>query len=370
MRWLPLLLVLALLPAPAPAKAAASGFPEFNGSVYAIAARGPVLYVGGSFTSVVAGGRSYPRERLAAFDARTGSLLGWAPRADRTVRALAVAGTSVYAGGDFGRVSGLRRDNLVRLDAGTGAVGRFKHTVRGAPYALATGSGRLYVAGSFTAVDELRRDNLAAFSLTTDALDARWRPRADDAVHSIAAGGARVYVGGTFGAVSGVARTQRVAAVSASTGAVDGGFRPTAPGQVNGLAVDATGVYAATGGQGGRAIAWTTNGGVRWQRLFDGDAVTVATAGGVTYLGGHFDRACLTPANGARGTCTDRSVARVKMAAMRSSTGALTRWAPRANGVIGVRTLEVGRSVYAGGDFTTVDGQVRRRFAALSASAQ
>ncbi len=342
--------------------------PLFNGSVHAIAYRGATAYVGGSFTSVTAGGRTYARQRLAAFDTRTGAMLAWAPAADRTVRALAVSGTAVYAGGDFRSVSGLRRDNLVRIDALTGRLSAFSHTVTGAPYALAAGNGRLYAGGSFTAVDGKRRANLAAFSLTTGALDGGWRPSADAAVHAIGSYGTKVYVGGAFHKVNGVSGSLRIAALSATGGAVDRGFLPKAPAQVNGLAVDGTGVYAATGGQGGRAIAWSTGGRLRWQRLFDGDATAVARLNGVTYVGGHFDRACLTLSNGAQGTCTDGSVPRVKLAAI-GGTGGLTSWAPQANGVIGVRTLAVDRSrasIGAGGDFTVVAGQNRKRYASFS----
>ena len=342
--------------------------PLFDGSVHAIAYRGTTAYVGGSFTGVTAGGRTYARQRLAAFDTRTGAVLPWAPAADRTVRALAVSGAAVYAGGDFGMVSGLRRDNLVRIDAVTGRLGTFSHTVSGTPYALAVGNGRLYAGGSFTAVDGNRRANLAAFSLTTGALDGGWRPSADDAVHALRPYGTRVYLGGGFHKVNGVRGTLRVAAVSASGGAVDRGFLPTAPAQVNGLAVDGTGVYAATGGQGGRAMAWSARGALRWQRLFDGDATAVARLNGVTYVGGHFDRACLTLSNGVHGTCTDGSVSRVKLAAI-GGTGGLTSWAPQANGVIGVRTLTVDparASLGAGGDFTVVAGQNRKRYAAFS----
>ncbi|MEU4219453.1 hypothetical protein [Actinoplanes sp. NPDC026623] len=346
-----------------PAKA-----PLFNGSVYAIAYRGDAVYVGGSFTSVGWGGRTYARQRLAAFDVSSGALLNWHPAADATVRALAISGTSVYAGGDFHRISGARRDALARLDASTGEVGTFSHVVTGAPYALAIAAGRLYVGGSFTAIDGRERRNLAAFTLDAGALDGGWRPSADDSVHALAASGPLVYAGGAFHMISGVGGTLRLAALSGRTGAVYPGFRPRVQAQVNALATDAGGVYAATGGQGGRATAYTSLGAVRWTRLFDGDAVAITSLGGTVYVGGHFDRACLTDSNGVHGACTGGGVDRVKLAAI-DGRGALTDWAPRGNGVIGVRVLTVDRAhavVAAGGDFTTINGEPRKRLAFFS----
>ena len=133
------------------------------------------------------------------------------------------------------------------------------------------------------------------------------------------------------------------------------------------LAVDGSGVYAAAGGVGGWAFAYTYAGAPRWQRVFDGDTAAIATAGGVIYIGGHFDNACLTARNGVHGGCTDGSLPRVKLAAV-TDTGELTAWAPQANGVIGVRVLSVNRAtatLQAGGDFTKVAGLDRRRFASF-----
>ncbi|GAA3351094.1 hypothetical protein GCM10020358_79550 [Amorphoplanes nipponensis] len=352
--------------APAPAVSAGPGkAPLFNGSVYAVAYRGSTVYVGGSFTSVGWGGRSYDRQRLAAFDVSSGTLLSWSPAADATVRALAVSGSAVYAGGDFHRVSGLRRDALARIDATTGAVGTFSHVVTGAPYALAAGHGRLYVAGSFASVDGVPRPNLAAFALAGGRLDRTWRAGADDSVHALALSGSRLYAGGAFHKVNGAAGTLRIAALSATSGRVLSTFRPNAPAQVNALATDPNGVYAATGGQGGKVLAYSSAGAARWRRTFDGDTVAVAALGGIVYVGGHFDRACLTNRNGSQGACTDGAVDRVKLAAI-DRRGGLTSWAPRANGVIGVRALAVDRArmgIAAGGDFTTINGQNRKRLA-------
>ena len=56
---------------------------------------------------------------------------------------------------------------------------------------------------------------------------------------------------------------------------------------------------------------------------------------------------------------------RVKLAAV-TSAGALTPWAPQANGIVGVRTIVVDplrHTVAVGGDFTTIGGKTQKRYA-------
>ena len=67
--------------------------------------------------------------------------------------ALALAGSTVYAGGEFGTIGGQPRRSLAALDAQTGAVSSWDAALDGSVYALAVKGSTLY-AGTYAGVWE------------------------------------------------------------------------------------------------------------------------------------------------------------------------------------------------------------------------
>lgn len=94
--------------------------PPVGYQVNDIVATASTVYVAGSFSSV----GSQPRSNLAAFDAATGALLGWAPTAERQVRAIDITEDlkSVIIGGHFESINGAPVRGLAKVDAATGAL--------------------------------------------------------------------------------------------------------------------------------------------------------------------------------------------------------------------------------------------------------
>jgi hypothetical protein len=230
--------------------------------------------------------------------------------------------------------------------------------------------GKVYAGGEFSIIGGGQpRSNLAAIDAATGALTG-WSPNANGRVNALAVSGGTVYAAGLFTSIGGQPRN-RLAAVDASSGAAT----PWDPNpndhvialEVSGGTIYAGGWFTSIGGQPRyfiAAIDAATGAATAWNPDaggYDCYVSALAVSGGTVYAGGTFE------AIGGQ--------LRNNIAALDATTGAATAWNPdagpnpdfrhRAN----VQTLAVsGGTVYVGGGFTTIGGQPRNNLAALDAT--
>src|SRR5206468_2385125 len=132
--------------------------PSPNNSVTALAASASTLYASGYFTSI--GGLA--RNRIAAFDATTGAVTAWDANADCCVSALAVSGSTVYAGGSFSSIGGKARHSIAALHRTTGEATSWNPNAHGTATswdfdssrvdALAVSGSTVYAGGTFASI--------------------------------------------------------------------------------------------------------------------------------------------------------------------------------------------------------------------------
>jgi len=317
--------------------------PNPNGGISALAVDGGTIYVSGDFCTI--GGRS--RNNLAALDAASGAATAWDPNANSTVLALAVSGGTVYVGGDFTSVGGEDRRHIAALDAATGAATAWDPNADYPVLALAASGGTVYVGGDFSSIGGQPRSYVAALDASSGAATG-WSPITNSHVLALGAGGGTVYVGGDFNSIGGVQR-RGIAALDRATG-VPTAWTANVPDFVTPLAVSEGKVYALGPGYVVKLDA-ASGFGAPWP--VDGGVMTMAVGGGRVYIGGTF--------------ASIRGQPRRGIAAL-DTTGALTTWNPDAHGGTApyVDALALGGgSVYAGGRFAVIGGQLRSGIAAL-----
>ncbi len=190
---------------------------------------------------------------------------------------------------------------------------------------LAVAAGKAYAGGRFTSVrppgaapgtGEVAQAYLAAFDAGTGALVSTFNPVLNGQVYAVAASadGSRIFVGGDFTTVNGQTRN-RIAAFDTATGALVANWKPSVSYRVKSIAVSGTTVY----------------------------------------FGGSFGLV-----NG---------VDRLRLAAVTTDTGTLLPWAPATNGdvyAVDAADGDNGASkVYAGGQFSTVNGTTQNTVTSL-----
>ena len=338
----------------------ATGSTFYPPYIKAIAVSGSTVYVGGQFTNI--GGLA--RNRIAALDFTTGAATTWNPNASfpttAVVYAIAVSGSTVYAGGTFTKIGTTVRNNIAAIGtSGTGTLTSWNPNAGGRVNAIAISGSTVYAGGLFTTIGGQTRNRIAALNNTTGTATT-WNPNSDANVFTLAVSGSTVYAGGQFSNIGGQAR-KYIAALDSTTPGLATSWNPdaNATGYVNVLAVSGSTVYAggdftSIGGQtrnytaafdisgSGLATSWNPNAG--------GTVSALAVSGATVYAGGNF-----TTINGQ---------ARNRIAALDITSGAPTSWNPDANSTV-VALAVSGSTVYAAGNFATIGGQTRNRIAAL-----
>lgn len=138
-------------------------------TVIALAISSGTAFAGGKFLDI--GGQALPY--LAALDASSGAsgaALPWNADPASDISALAIAGSTVYAGGSFAYIGGQERARLAALDLASGLATGWNPTVAGGSVtALAISGSSVYVAGTFTTISGQPRIGIAALSLASAA---------------------------------------------------------------------------------------------------------------------------------------------------------------------------------------------------------
>ncbi|HXJ65324.1 MAG TPA: hypothetical protein VNN79_16335, partial [Actinomycetota bacterium] len=345
---------------------ATSWNPNANSTVFALAVSGSTVYAGGAFNGTDSIGGA-DRNYVAALKASTGNATSWSPSANNNVFAITVSGSTVYIGGAFFAVGGDERNHIAGLDVTSGNVTSWNPNTSDDVFALSVSGTTVYVGGKFTIVNGVYRHDIAALNATTGA-PTSWSPIANGFVEALAVSGSTVYVGGEFNSIGGAARNN-IAALDANAGKATS-WNPNASNGVRALAVSGSTVYAGgffngTNSIGGAdrnhiaALNAATGQATSWNPNANNSVIALAVSGSTVYAGGFFN-----------GTNSIGGADRNFIAALDATTGNATSWNPNANN--NVLALAVsGSTVYAGGQFSGVNaigGVDRNYIAALDAT--
>ncbi|HST64591.1 MAG TPA: PKD domain-containing protein [Mycobacteriales bacterium] len=149
-----------------------------NGTVFGMAQVGTTIVMGGSFTSVTSPNRAttYNLPYVVAFNQATGAVnTAFAPALDGQVNAVLpgpTAGT-VYVGGSFNNIGGVKAKGLVLLNVSNGSrvAGFATLAMNGIVNTVARSGNRMFLGGTFTTIGASQRGGIASFNATTGALD-------------------------------------------------------------------------------------------------------------------------------------------------------------------------------------------------------
>jgi hypothetical protein len=176
-----------------------------NGGVYSLAVSGSDLYAGGWFTTATnSGGVAVTVNSIAKWNGSSWTALGsgmghwlYSP----SVRALAVAGSAVYAGGSFTMAGGVSAICIAKWNGSSWTALGSGMDDSDDVYALAVSGSDLYVGGYFTTPGGVSANRIAKWNGSTwSALGSGM----NGGVYSLAVSASAVYAGGAFTTAGGV----------------------------------------------------------------------------------------------------------------------------------------------------------------------
>ncbi|HEU5151713.1 MAG TPA: PKD domain-containing protein [Iamia sp.] len=298
-----------------------------NGSVRTVAVVGGTVFMGGDFTQAANPDRTaVARSWILAFDKGTGVIrTGWAPQLDGMVHSIVPAadGQSIYVGGAFSSVNGVRQPKVARLRVSDGTAMTFKPAVDATVTTMALIGDRLWLGGVFKSIQG-RALRVAAVDAQTAVIDDRMNIPFTGTHHGIGQGkiwriepspdGRHVLVGGSFSAVGGQPRGQIAKIDIAPDGTPSLSpwsttrYAPRCAASVEDSLRDISyspdGSYFVVGTSGGlppgdnstlcdTTARWeesdTPNAQPTWVNPTGGDSVySVEVSGAAVYIGGHF----------------------------------------------------------------------------------
>ena len=322
----------------------------------ALTLAGSTLYAGGDFSTIA----GQTRSRLASFDTATGVLTSFNPQfAGETINAVAVLGSTVYAGGRFTSEGSAIPRGVAAVNATSGAQAAWDPHVGGAVLALAGSGSSVYVGGTFAgAGPPLSRLQGLVRLRPGGALDTSWNARIDGFVSTIAMAETTMYVGGSFTHAGGQARDSLAALNLGDANAT--GWAPArfAGGNVSRIVYAGSFVVFVAGWGGGYRVVSYLGGQSTtfWDVAADSvvNDLALSETDDTLYVGGAF---------GVIG-----GQARKLIAAIDFNFGTIEAWNAGAGDGNVLRIRPAGTVLYVGGVFNAIGGQSRANLAALNAS--
>lgn len=193
--------------------------PVTNGDVWSIAGYGNTIFIGGSFTTV----NGQARDKLAAFDATTGTLTSLSATFSHQVHSVNVVAGKLIVGGSFYLVNGATHYGMCMFDIATGNLEPWSaNGVIGCEGVGISGDIIYYTKGSFSGGGRIEAYDVSSTAYTGWVSDSLYYGD----MHSILAYGNYVYAGGDFSFNGGSSVYNDLCRFDITTGALDTSWHP------------------------------------------------------------------------------------------------------------------------------------------------